>query len=195
MTPTACRTRYIGGRRQRAARSTGARRGKPSSIPVVPQSILDRSKALPKSARIDLLFRDELSTNRSIARVLPVFSVWADALCVFSRRRARRTLRVRVEYVLFADQLRRSQRPPASMLASFRPTCASTPKRIRRAASCGSPFRCREKLLAQHFDLRSLRAFLPARRHGLYPPRTNARPLLLRPHQPVAVHGDAIFAA
>src|SRR6266851_3843612 len=75
-----------------------------------------------------------------------------------------------VEYILFADHLRRSQRSARKDVREL----AANMRVILRSVSAAQhhvdrQFCGGEKLLAKNFDLRGLRTFLPARGQRLIP--------------------------
>src|SRR6266403_2253856 len=200
MTPTACRTR-TSEKKEEAGSTTG--RSAASSPSSDSRSFLSPSWNAQRPCqecpnRSYIFPGNESSTNRSIAERLAGFELVANAFLRFLLAAERdERFAFEIEYVLFADHLRRGQR---SSREDIRELAANVRVILRSVSAaqhhvdrqlCGG-----EKLLAQHFDLRSLRAFLPARRQRLVPAahQRQGRFFCVR-NQPVAVHGDAIFAA
>src|SRR2546430_5978350 len=102
-----------------------------------------------------------------------------------------------IEDILFADQLRRGQRPACKDVREFATHVCVVLRGVAAAEHhMDSELRSDKKWFAENFDLRRLRTFLPACRERLVAAaHKRQRSFLGVGNQSVAVHGDTIFPA
>src|SRR6266849_6004245 len=174
MMPTACRTR-TSEKKEEAGSTTGrSAAASPSWDSRLCLKLSWNAQRLCQECpnRSYILPGNEFSTNRSIAERLAGFERVGNAFQCFSlAAEGDKRFAFEVQYVLFADHLRRGQRSSRENVCKL----ATYVRVILRSVSAAQhhvdrQFCGGEELLAQNFDLRGLRPFLPARGQRLVPP-------------------------
>src|SRR5438094_7924560 len=136
--------------------------------------------------------------RRLVSQGFPGFQSVSDAFLGFLfAAEGDKSFALEIEDILFADQLRRGQRAACKDVRELATYVCVVLRGVAAAEHhMDSELRAGKELFAEHFNLRSLRAFLPTSRERLVAAAYESqRGFLGVGNQAVAVHGDTIFAA